>query len=176
VQVDLVNTADESKHLSTTISNIGEESRLLRDTIVNGLRNESFCSNTSSPEFSYNLNEEKENIVTVLEDIDNFNVDYFSSLDNHIFEWISHVGEHLQVQILQYHVLDWIALGYSIALATMASFMMIGTLRSCYARLEAKLLNCFLTWFILPVFIICIMLSWILCSTVGAGIVMNSGE
>eukprot|EP00555_Chaetoceros_dichaeta_P005733 CAMPEP_0198260752 /NCGR_PEP_ID=MMETSP1447-20131203/9637_1 /TAXON_ID=420782 /ORGANISM="Chaetoceros dichaeta, Strain CCMP1751" /LENGTH=639 /DNA_ID=CAMNT_0043948477 /DNA_START=101 /DNA_END=2020 /DNA_ORIENTATION=- len=169
---ELVDITIDAKNLTTTISNMAKESTRLGGIISNELQNQSFCYNIFIN--SNASKDERDTVIDVLQELDTFAADNFPLIDTQMFEDVRRTYEDLQRYILQYRVRDWMALSYPIAVTATAGLLMIGTFQSWCSKLKAHRFICFLTWFLMPVFMILVALSWVLCSVVGVGIVMNS--
>ncbi len=81
----------------------------------------------------------------------------------------------MDLSLRAYGVKSWHVWAILISFASIPFFMMLGTILTwCGTHLSG--LTCLNTWFLLPVYLIVVMLTWGLLSLLSVGSVMNAGK
>ena len=92
------------------------------------------------------------------------------------FEYqVAQYSEATLIGINNYGIKDWQGLLYVIPFTVMPTFMMLGAILTCKKTPNERFIG-FLTWIILPICLLFLALSWLLCSALGILIVMNAGK
>lgn len=176
---ELRNIADRGQNLTHAVSVLARRSGAIHDNVITVLQNMSFCrsdNNDSSDSFRH---PEKENVLAALRSLGDFGADMGSSFDTELFSWLRQKSEAFPAPYHRYKVLHWIPLASSISIAVTALAMALGTVMSCHRGGEeggdrTKRFQNFLTWLVLPLFIVFVVFSWCVLGVAGLGIVMNA--
>lgn len=191
--------AREGKAILNYVKTPVTEYGALRDTVVNELRDNVFC--TGDP--GDTINEKRNELVQNLYELDDFSEAEFTTLRTEVFTKVrseifhidhstlltnlSNSNLFLQLELVQmenvgkqgeyyfriFGVKDWQVHTYFVSFSVISLFFMLGTILAAAGK-PSKAIACFNTWFLLPIFLVLVTLAWSIVSFYGVGAVMNS--
>lgn len=179
--------AHKGQYLVNSLRTLGDYSKTVRDIILPDLKYPGFCVNAAlDDQTGLPFNATRQQVVDDLTALGDFNIDPFKDMNDapedplqvmtdELFTKIKSFAESTHNVITVYGIQRWQLLTYVISFCTIAALMMYSILFS-WAGKPSSFLICTSTWLLLPIFIVLVMLSWIVVSTIGVAGVMISGK
>lgn len=167
--------AQKGQRNAKSLKTYGEYSNTVRDIILPDLRYPDFCVNTALDDLTgENFNATRQLVVDNLESLGDFNADAFDDLSSDLLK-VKTWAENTWNTISVYGIQKWQLLTYVCVYCTIAAWMLITTILT-WAGKPSSFFICMSTWFLLPSFIVFVILSWIIVSGIGVIAVMNAGK
>lgn len=174
--LELRNLAHQGQLQANSLKTYGQYSRNIRDIFVPSIRYPKFCVNAALDDLTgLPFNATRQKVVDDLEALGNFNVNYFEALSGGLFDQVKSVTDDTWNYISVYGIQRWQLLTNVIVYCTIATVMMMTMLFSWGGK-PSSFLICLSTWFLLPLFIVFVAITWSLTATSGVFAVMNAGE
>mmetsp|Transcript_31160 Transcript_31160/g.36348 ORF Transcript_31160/g.36348 Transcript_31160/m.36348 type:complete len:578 (+) Transcript_31160:189-1922(+) len=157
-----------------SLERYGDYSTNLREILLADLSYESFCVNTSLDDRTgYPMNVTRQQVVDSLEALGDFNVESFQTMNDELLYELQNSIVSSRDLIAMLGVKNWYLLVYMISFTAVASIMLITVILTWVGAPWPSLIF-FCTWFLLPIFMVMVMLSWTIVSFIGVAAVMNA--
>ena len=168
------NLSHEGNLLLNSMETYGDYSRTLREIILPDLRYPNFCVNTAlDNQTALPMNETRQEVVNDLEALGNFHMDSLESMKEDLLVEMKTRSENTWRFFNSYGIHEWQLYTFVVSYGVIASFMMITTIFTVAGR-PISLFICTSTWFLLPIYIVLVTLTWLIVSAFGIAAVMNA--
>lgn len=172
--LDIRNLAFDARVQTTSLNTLGEYSSTLREIILPDVRYPSFCVNTALDSLTgLPFNEMRQQAVADLEALGDFNADTLKGMNDVLFEEMISRSEESWNFFSLFGIKEWQMLTYVISYCTIA-ILMAGSTIFTWAEQPSNFFICTSTWFLLPIFIVTVTLTWLVVSAFGIAAVMNA--
>lgn len=174
--LDVRNLAYGAQVQTISLNTLGEYSNTLREIILPDIRYPSFCVNHALDNHTgLPFNDTRQQVVDDLEALGDFNADTLKDMNDVVFEQLIKRTEDLWKFFSMYGIQEWETLMYVISYCTIA-ILMAGTTVFTWGGKPSNFFICTSTWFLLPILIVTVTLSWLVVSAFGIAAVMNAGK
>lgn len=164
----------QGKVYVNNLKTYGDHSRNLRAIILDDIRYPNFCLNAALDQLTQMpLNATRQEAVDDLEALGNFNLDLLESIQSTVLEEMQTRSENTWKFFDRYGIHEWQLYTFVVAYGVIAMFMMITTVFTWAGR-PISFFVCTSTWFLLPVLIILVAVSWLIVSAFGVAAVMDA--
>mmetsp|Transcript_13360 Transcript_13360/g.19105 ORF Transcript_13360/g.19105 Transcript_13360/m.19105 type:complete len:594 (+) Transcript_13360:176-1957(+) len=143
-----------------------ERSSFKRDVVIDDLTLASFCTQNLIPKESRIENLRLE-LNEKLQNFEYINTTYFQELKTNIFQVVERKTSQIINAVETYNIQKWQILSISITFSVITTLMMSGVFLAWKNKISTRYI-CFLTWIILPVYMVLIFFNGVFCIFVGS--------